>query len=75
MEAERSTENGEDEVPPWARCTREGHDELRSSRERFAAATTYAGTLPGGRSPLELRNCRRCGSTLAWRLGEKGRAT
>lgn len=68
----RACQAGVEPAGEGASCTLEGHTLIRTSYERFASATTFAGVmdwiLDGERHCLELRHCPRCHSTLAWRV-------
>jgi hypothetical protein len=54
-------------------CTYADHDELRADRERFMRETLPGYTWDDGTEVLEMRHCRRCGSTLA-APAQEGRA-
>lgn len=57
---------------PISSCSEETHQRLRSDYELFRSETEAGGIqeaeLADGLCVLELRHCRRCRSTLAWRL-------
>lgn len=47
-------------------CTLDDHDVLKVDEETFLAGTTHHAYMPDGDGGwLELRHCRRCGSTLS----------
>jgi hypothetical protein len=46
-------------------CTRSWHEALKRVRRAFEVATRFVGWQPDvDGAPLELRNCRLCGSTM-----------
>lgn len=46
-------------------CTRSWHEAMKKFRAAFEIATSFLGWQPDvDGAPLELRNCRLCGSTL-----------
>lgn len=49
----------------YACCSIAEHDALKESGARVAAETYHIGWLQDDEGPVELRNCRRCESTLA----------
>lgn len=47
------------------RCTQEHHDAMKANRLRLFLETTHKGEMGDDEERFELRNCKRCGSTLA----------